>query len=363
MAHKTDVAIIGGGVIGCAVAYYLAKQGARVTVIEQLGDRQRRIVGQSGAIAMATKKPGPALDLAMASQRLYERLSAELGMDLEYAVQGNLIVAESETETIFLEKLARSSARRASSAEIVSARAAGSSNPLLEGSVLAGLYCPTDAQVNPFKVTQAFALAAQNARRARAHRDARGRQSRSTAAVSAASQLRAERWPRTGSSMRRARTPTRSATMVGVEHGVKPRRGQIVVLEATPRMPAVRVAAAESLLAKHGGSSSGSTANVAMSYLARPSERHRAPRQHERIRGIRHAHDARRARRDLPLREAPDAAARGDARGARVGGIAAVLGAGPCSATAAARGLRCCDRPRRRRRRTLADHRRLSSRI
>jgi len=30
-----DVAIIGGGVIGCAVAYYLSKQGAKVTVIER----------------------------------------------------------------------------------------------------------------------------------------------------------------------------------------------------------------------------------------------------------------------------------------------------------------------------------------
>src|SRR6185503_4361309 len=60
------------------------------------------------------------------------------------------------------------------------------------------------------------------------------------------------------------------AAMLGVQHGVKPRRGQIIVLEATPDIPAVRVATAESLLAKHGGSSSGSSANVAMSYLARP---------------------------------------------------------------------------------------------
>ena len=33
MSAKVDVAVIGGGVIGCAVAYYLTKQGARVTVI------------------------------------------------------------------------------------------------------------------------------------------------------------------------------------------------------------------------------------------------------------------------------------------------------------------------------------------
>jgi sarcosine oxidase subunit beta len=59
--------------------------------------------------------------------------------------------------------------------------------------------------------------------------------------------------------------------MVGVEHGVKPRRGQIAVLEAADRMPAVRVAAANSLVAKHGtGAGVASGANVALSYLSRP---------------------------------------------------------------------------------------------
>ena len=77
MHEKTDVAIIGGGVIGCAVAYYLAKQGARVTLIEQAALGSGASSANTGAIAMATKKPGPALDLAMASQRLYHGLSAE----------------------------------------------------------------------------------------------------------------------------------------------------------------------------------------------------------------------------------------------------------------------------------------------
>src|SRR5436190_6646105 len=163
MAARSDVAIVGGGGIGCALAYYLAKQGARVTLIERSAIGSGASSANTGAIAMATKQPGPALDLAMASQRLYEGLSAELGMDLEYAVQGNLIVAESETETIFLEKLCAEQRAAGVGAEMVSAARCTELNALLEGSVLAGLYCASDAQVNPFKVTQAYALAAQNA--------------------------------------------------------------------------------------------------------------------------------------------------------------------------------------------------------
>lgn len=267
---RTDVAVIGGGVIGCAVAYYLTKQGARVTIIEQSVIGSGASSANSGAIAMATKKPGLSLDLAMASQRLFPDLTAELGMDLEYAVQGNLIVAESETEMIFLEKLALEQQAAGVAAEIVDSARCRALNPLLEGAVLAGLYCATDAQVNPFKITQAFATAAQNGGacvltnsrvEAIELRDGRvGGVVTSTGRVDADWVVNAA-----------GAHADSIAKMVGVEHDVKPRRGQIAVLEASDRVPEVRVAAAASLLAKHAPSTPGkSTANVALSYLSRP---------------------------------------------------------------------------------------------
>ena len=268
---RTDVAVIGGGVIGCSVAYFLARKGARVTVIEQSVVGSGASSANSGAIALATKKPGLSLDLAMASQRLYPALSAELGMDIEYAVQGNLIVAETETESIFLEKLAAEQQAAGVPVEVVDAARCNALNPLLDGAVLMGLYCPTDAQVNPFKVTQAFATAAQNN------------------GVTVLTSTRVERIDVRDGRVRGITTSRGEIAadwivnaagayadsigkMVGVEHGVKPRRGQIAVLEATGRMPKVRVAAAGSLLAKHDAGGKGkSSANVALSYLSRPS--------------------------------------------------------------------------------------------
>ena len=267
---KSDVAVIGGGVIGCAVAYYLAKHGAHVTLIERSAVGSGASSANSGAIAMATKNPGPALDLAMASQRLYPELSAELGMDLEYAVQGNLIVAESETEAIYLEKLCAAQREAGVPAEMVSAARCTELNPLLEGSVLAGLYCPTDAQVNPFKVTQAYAIAAQGAG-ARVLTDTQVNgieaDARRVRGVATSNGKVAADWVVNAAGAH----ADEIGAMVGVAHGVKPRRGQIVVLEATPDLPTVRVAAAGSVLAKHGGSgSAASSVNVALSYLARP---------------------------------------------------------------------------------------------
>jgi sarcosine oxidase subunit beta len=268
---NADVVVIGGGVIGCAVAHYLAKKGARVTVIEQSVVGSGASSANSGAIALATKKPGLSLDLAMASQRLYPALSTELGMDVEYAVQGNLIVAESETEMIFLERLAADQQAAGVPVELVDASRCRRINPLLEGSVLAGVYCGTDAQVNPFKVTQGFADAAQN-RGARVLTQTRVeaievKDGRVAAVVTSSGKVQAS-WIVNAAGA----YADRIGKLVGCEHGVKPRRGQIAVLEAADSMPPARVASAGSVVAKHGTGQTGKAgANVALSYLSRPS--------------------------------------------------------------------------------------------
>src|SRR5436305_3388003 len=104
-AHTCDVAVIGGGVIGCAVAYYAAKQGARVAVIERAMVGCGASSANAGGINLSTKKGKRTLALGMASQRLYEGLSAELDCDVEYTIVGKLIVAEREAEVAFLEEL------------------------------------------------------------------------------------------------------------------------------------------------------------------------------------------------------------------------------------------------------------------
>ena len=218
---------------------------------------------------------------------------------------------------------------------MVSAARCTELNPLLEGAVLAGLYCPTDAQVNPFKVTQAYALAAQSAgARVLAGTRVNGIEVRAghVCGVATSNGNVTANWVVNAAGAH----ADEIAAMVGVEHGVKPRRGQIVVLEATPDLPAVRVAAAGSLTAKHAGSSGGSSANVAMSYLARPLSGTVLLGSTNEFVGFDTRTTRECARRDQPLREAPHAAPWAYAGGSRMGGACGrTAPRGRCSARTA----------------------------
>lgn len=260
---EVDIAVIGGGVIGCAVAYYLSDRGMRVAIIERASVGRGASAANSGVISLATKKPGLALDLALASQRMFPGLSDELDADVEYTVDGGLIIAESETEAAFLDELVAHQRAAGAPIEMIDAERCRALAPMLEGRVLSASYCATDAQANPFKVTQAFARAAQ----------ARGAQILHGTAVQAinVADNRVTGVQTTRGEVRAQWVINAAGAyagdigrMVGVAHEIIPRRGQIVVLEATDAMPAARVSSAATLIAKHSGSAQ--SINAAFSY-------------------------------------------------------------------------------------------------
>lgn len=105
MNNSPDVVVIGAGVVGCSIAYYLAREGVGVTLLE------RDAIG-SGASAHATGSlgllgaefaPGPSFDLARASYHEFKRLVPELeqatDMDLLYQRRPSLRLALDDDET------------------------------------------------------------------------------------------------------------------------------------------------------------------------------------------------------------------------------------------------------------------------
>ncbi|MFD2171509.1 glycine oxidase ThiO [Tumebacillus lipolyticus] len=111
--YQTDALIIGGGVIGCAIAYELAKAGVKALVLEKetLGSQSTRAgAGMLGA-QVEMMEPGPFFELGIKSRALFPNLQEELrelsGIDMELQTPGIFRVAVDEADRAAL--LARQS--------------------------------------------------------------------------------------------------------------------------------------------------------------------------------------------------------------------------------------------------------------
>ena len=159
-----DVAIVGGGVIGCSVAYYLSKEGAKVVVLEK-GD-----IGceaSSAAAGMLTplaevEEGGPFQDLAVASLRTFPALAAmlleETGVDIEYLPSGVLRVAFNEAEEKHLRSIMAEP--QLLKLEWLGPDEIHALEPFVSKGVRGALFSPEEHQVNANRLVQAFAQGA-----------------------------------------------------------------------------------------------------------------------------------------------------------------------------------------------------------
>ena len=82
MSIKADTVIIGGGVMGCAIAYNLAKAGLKPVVIER-SDIGGEAYGSNGGGVRQSARNLKEMTLAMESIQIYGQLHQELGIDVE----------------------------------------------------------------------------------------------------------------------------------------------------------------------------------------------------------------------------------------------------------------------------------------
>jgi glycine oxidase len=166
-----DVVIVGGGVIGCAIAYFASCAGASVVLVE----RSQLAAGASGVAAgmLAPQVEAPFADpffeLALQGRgehaALAQALMEEVGLDVEYRQTGILRVARTEAERADLERQYRWQSARGLTAEWVESADLGRREPLLggvAGRLLAGgLWLADEAQVRSPRLVQALAKSAQ----------------------------------------------------------------------------------------------------------------------------------------------------------------------------------------------------------
>ena len=158
--ESTDIAVVGGGIMGCAVALRLAQRGLGVTVIERGIPGAEASSAAAGILGpqMEADGPGPLLDLGLRSRALYPALAAELreatGIDVGYEKSGVLAVALDGASAAELTARRAWQMARGLRVEALSADAARALEPALGPEVRAALRFVDDAQVNARTTTR-----------------------------------------------------------------------------------------------------------------------------------------------------------------------------------------------------------------
>jgi glycine/D-amino acid oxidase-like deaminating enzyme len=152
-----EVIIVGGGIIGSAIAYYVSKSGLNVAVLEKNELASGTSSRCDGNILAIDKDPGFDSQMSLASQKLVDELSKELEHHFEYRAPGSILVCETEEEMIAAEKWVSRQKEAGLPFKMLDRSDIRQESPFFADDLLGGLECETDSTVNPYLFS--FALA------------------------------------------------------------------------------------------------------------------------------------------------------------------------------------------------------------
>lgn len=157
MTKTADVIVIGSGVIGCAAAYYMAKKGMSVLVLDQDESVGNGGSSRNGGGVRQSGRDSRELPLAIYGvENVWPTLSDELGVDVEYHKEGNLRLGKTETHKQILTGLTEKAVACGLNVRMIDAEEVRKINPYLSEEVTCASWCPTDGHANPLTTTLGF---------------------------------------------------------------------------------------------------------------------------------------------------------------------------------------------------------------
>ncbi|TPL63814.1 FAD-dependent oxidoreductase [Mesorhizobium sp. B2-4-1] len=167
MAHEfpthARVVIVGGGIIGCSVAYHLTKLGWADVVLLEQGQLSGGTTWHAAGLVGQLRSHSNMTSLIRYSTQLYGELVAETGLATGWKNCGSLSVARTADRMTVLKRTAASARAQGVEIDVISPSEAGDLWPVMATDDLVGaVWLPGDGKANPTDLTQSLAKGARN---------------------------------------------------------------------------------------------------------------------------------------------------------------------------------------------------------
>lgn len=148
--NSAEVAIIGGGIVGSAIAYYLAKAGVDTMLIEKKDIASGTSSRCDGNITIVDKDPGFDSQMSLVSQELTVDLTKDLQIPFEYRALGSILVCDSDEEMEAAAEWVKTQSEAGLKFNLLDREDIQQESPYFADDVPGGLECETDSLINPY---------------------------------------------------------------------------------------------------------------------------------------------------------------------------------------------------------------------
>ncbi len=161
LPKKARVAIVGGGVVGCSIAYHLTKAGVNDVVLLERKQLTSGTTWHAAGLIGQLRDNHKMTQLAKYTAELYRHLEEETGQATGYKVNGSLSTATNEGRMEDLLRRADMAKVFDLKVDVLGPEGCKDHHPLIEISdVVGGIFIPSDGQADPVGITQALAKGA-----------------------------------------------------------------------------------------------------------------------------------------------------------------------------------------------------------
>ena len=151
MSNKhAEVAIIGGGIVGCAIAYYVSKAGIDCMVIEKNDIASGTSSRCDGNVTIVDKDPGFDSQMSLVSQELTIDLNEDLELPFEYRELGSLLVCDNDEEMEAAIEWVKTQNDAGLKFNVLEPSDIREESPFFADDIPGGLECETDSLINPY---------------------------------------------------------------------------------------------------------------------------------------------------------------------------------------------------------------------